>query len=163
MKVNKIFITTYSEKKWLDKMADDGYELIKHQGILYEFEKTDKRIFYQHIFLKKGRKSYLELDYKKKDKDAKAIYGNGFVALFRRYKESPKILSSDELRLNYLKHKQKRTTSYLCFFMSSLCCAMVARYLWPVWIATVFCLIMGFVYLADTMGVDKLIKDFVAE
>ena len=159
MNVTKLFFTTNGEKKWLEKMAREGMLLVKRRGFTYIFEKTDKQIFYRHIFLKKGRQSFARLDYKQKDKDAKAVYGNGYVALFYRLGEEPCILPRDKLRSNYLMHKQRRTTGYLCYFMASLIVAMVARYLWPLWLLCAVFLSSGFCYLADVRATDKMIKE----
>ena len=159
MRITKIFLTVYSEKKWLEKQAESGYELIKRDGFTYIFEKTDKKVCYGYVFLKNGKKSFQALDYKKKDGKAVAVYGNGYVALFYRLGEEPCILPRDKLRSNYLMHKQRRTTGYLCYFMASLIVAMVARYLWPLWLLCAVFLSSGFCYLADVRATDKMIKE----
>ena len=126
MKVTK-FLTTYGEKKMLEAQAQNGYELIKREGFSYIFEKTDKKVCYSYVFLKNGKKSFMALDYKNKDKNAKAVYGNGYVALFKRYDQKPEILSRDEQKKNILRHRQSRFTSALCIMVAALCFGAMSR------------------------------------
>lgn len=160
MKVTKIFLTVYGEKKFLEKKAAEGYELVKRVGFSYIFEKTGKDVHYGYVFLKKGRKSFIALDYKKKDGDAKAVYGNGYVALFKKYNEKPSVLPYEQRKVNYLEYRQKRMTGSLCLIMGGCCASVLARRIFaPLYILAALCLLLSFVYIYDTKTVDKLIKE----
>jgi len=154
MIIKKLFLTIYAEKKWLEEQAKLGYALKRHTGISYEFEQTDKSVFYRYIFLKNGRKSFLELDYKRRDPNCSFIYGNGIVALFKREEAYPEVLSVDELKKNYLKHRQSRhifrlvAILFLCSSIMRLRVVMIV--LWAVLFAY---------YMLDVNHLDKLIKE----
>lgn len=157
MKITKIFLTTYAEKKWLE--SQHGFELTKREGFGYTLEKTDEDVFYRYVFLKNGRKSFLELDYKSKDKNAQAIYGNGFVALFKKYGEKPSILPTEQLKLNYLRHRQRRITTAICLLAAALCAAAVGRILAPLWLLSALFIAVSVVYLIDARATEKMIKE----
>lgn len=159
MRITKIFLTVYSEKKWLESQAQKGYELKKRDGFTYIFEKTDKKVCYGYVFLKNGRKSFVALDYKSKDKNATAVYGNGFVALFKKYDEKPEILSRDELKLNHLRHRQSRFTAALCIMVAALCFGALSRVFVGFLAFAVLSIVSGAIYFADVRGTDKLIKE----
>lgn len=160
MKVTKIFLTVYGEKKFLKKKAAEGYELIKRVGFSYIFEKTKKDVFYSYVFLKNGRKSFVALDYKKKDSEATAVYGNGFVALFKRYEQKPSVMPYEQLKLNYLNYRQRRTSAYLCLLMCGVCTSVLAKRVFaPLYIFSVLFLLLSFVCIYDTKTVEKLIKE----
>ncbi len=159
MEIKKIFLTTYAEKKWLEEQAKNGYALKKHHGITYVFEKSDSPVFYRYIFLKKGRKSFLELDYKNRDPKCEFIYGNGFVALFSRKDAYPGILSGNDLKLNYLKHRQSRQTAALCYIMGCCIFALATRVLSPLCIVSVLFAVLGVLYVIDARKTDKMIKE----
>ncbi len=159
MKITKIFFSINSEKKWLESQAEKGYELVKREGFSYIFEKTEKRVCYSYVFLKNGRKSFLALDYKNKDKKAKAVYGNGYVALFKRYDEKPEILDRDSLKLNYLRHRQSRFTGGLCIMVAALCFGALSRMFMGFLVFAALSIISGVIYFADVRGTDKMIKE----
>ena len=159
MRITKIFLTVYSEKKWLEKQAESGYELIKRDGFTYIFEKTEKQVCYGYVFLKNGKKSFQALDYKKKDGKAVAVYGNGYVALFKRYDTKPEILTRDELKLNYLRHRQSRFTGALCILVSALCFGALSRVFMGFLMFALLSIVSGMIYFADVRGVDKMIKE----
>ncbi len=159
MIIKKLFLTIYSEKKWLEKMASEGYVLKKHRGITYEFEKSDKGVFYRYIFLKNGRKSFLELDYKTRDPKCRLIYGNGYVALFSRKDAHPELLTKQELKLNYLKHRQGRQTTAICYI--AVCCMFVlaTRILSPLCVLSAVFAALAVLYVFDARNTDKMIKE----
>lgn len=159
MRITKIFLTVYAEKKWLESQAKIGYELTKRDGFTYIFEKTDRQVCYSYVFLKNGRKSFQALDYKNKDKKACAIYGNGYVALFKRYDEKPEILGRDELKLNFLRHRQSRFTSALCIMVAALCFGALSRVFMGFLVFAFLCIVSGAIYFADVRGTDKMIKE----
>lgn len=140
-------------------MAREGYILKKHRGISYELEKSEKGVFYRYIFLKKGRKTFLELDHKNRDPKCRLIYGNGYVALFSRTDAYPELLTKSELKLNYLKHRQGRQT-YAIYYIA-LCCAFVllARTLSPLWVVSVLFAALSVLYMYDVKKTDKMIKE----
>ena len=159
MEIKKIFLTIYDEKVFLEKMAKDGYVLTKHKGVSYFFEKTEKNVFYRYIFLRNGRKSFLELDYKNRDPKCKFIYGNGFVALFSREDGCPELMSKSELKMNYLKRRQSRQTMGICYI--AICCAFIAlaRTLAPLWAVSALYLFLSAMYMYDAKKTDKMIKE----
>lgn len=108
MTVKKFFRSFLKEKRWLEKMNGDGYELMSAAPFTYTFEKTGKQTAYEYVFLKKGRKSYIEFDYKSKDSDAKAVYANGYVALFKKPVKKGEFTlfkSFSDKRTNYMKRR----------------------------------------------------------
>ncbi len=157
MKKTKVFLTVNSEKKWLEKMAERGYALKKRAGFCYIFEKKNN-VKYQYVFLKNGRKSFLQLDYKKRDSDCRFIYGNSNVALFCKDGQSPSVLTESEIKINYLRRKQKCTTTYLCLIMIGCSLSALARIITPMWIIAGLCLAAAFVYIFETRGIDKMVK-----
>lgn len=159
MEIKKIFLTTYAEKKWLEEKAKKGYALKKHYGITYVFEKSDSPVFYRYIFLKKGRKSFLELDHQNRDPKCRLIYGNGFVALFSRADTYPELLTKQELKLNYLKHRQSRQTAALCYIMGCCIFALATRVLSPLCMMSVLFAVLGVLYVIDARKTDKMIKE----
>lgn len=80
----KFFISCQKEKKWLEAMNSIGYELVSASLGRYKFNKTDRKIIFEYVFLKNGRKSFKEFDYKTKDARCKAVYANADRALFKR-------------------------------------------------------------------------------
>ena len=159
MKITKIFFSVNGEKKWLEAQAQKGYELVKRDGFGYVFEKTDKKVCYSYVFLKNGRKSFLALDYKNKDKKAKAVYGNGYVALFKRYDQKPEILGDDGQKLNYLRHRQSRFTAALCMMAAALCFGALSRVFMGFLVFAALLILSGVIYFADVRGTDKMIKE----
>ncbi len=159
MTIKKIFLSVYDEKKWLDKMMGEGYVLSRRQGLDYIFEKSETPVFYRYIFLKNGRKSFLALDHKNRDPKCRLIYGNGFVALFCRKDAYPELLTKQELKFNYLKHRQGRQTAAICYIAA--CCAFImgARTLSPLWLASAAFAVLGVLYMLDIKKIDKLIKE----
>ncbi len=159
MIIKKIFLTVYSEKKWLEKMAGEGYALKRHKGISYEFEKSETPVFYRYIFLKNGRKSFLELDHKTRDPKCEFIYGNGFVALFSRKDAHPELMTKQELKLNYLKHRQARHTAALCYVMGCCIFALATRVLSPLCVVSALFAVLGVLYMIDARKIDKMINE----
>ena len=154
MKIKKIFLTVYDEKKWLEQKAEEGYILKRRKGVTYELEKTDGKVFYRYIFLKKGRKSFLELDHKNRDPKCRFIYGNGFVALFCREDGYPELMSGNELKQNYIKHRQTRQT--LCICCAAACCTSALRYRFI--LAALFG-VLAVYYWLDVKKLDKMTEE----
>ncbi len=159
MTIKKIFLSVFSEKAWLEQMAKDGYVLKKHCGISYMFEKTEKNVFYRYIFLKNGRKTFLELDYKNRDPKCNFIYGNGMYALFSREDTFPEIMPNDELKLNYVRYRQRRQTSALCYIAAACAFAMAARTFSPLCVLSVATAMLGIMFMIDVKKTDKVIKE----
>lgn len=114
----KFFLFFDSEKKWLKKMNNEGYELVKAGPFTYQFEKTDVKLDYEYVFLKNGKKSYDNLDYKSKDPDAKAVYANAETALFKKPCDKGEFTifqSLDEKKKNYLAKRSSLYTESICF------------------------------------------------
>lgn len=159
MEIKKIFLNVYSEKKWLEQMGKKGYVLKRHKGVSYLFEKSENKVFYRYIFLKNGRKSFIELDHKSRDPKCRFIYGNGFVALFCRDDDYPSLLPDADLKMNYLKHRQGRQTAALCYIAS--CCAFImGGRAMPFFFAlsAVFAA-LAVVYFVDVKKIDKMIEE----
>ena len=159
MEIKKIFLTIYNEKIFLEKMAKDGYVLTKHKGTSYFFEKTEKNVFYRYIFLKNGRKSFLELDYKNRDPNCRLIYGNGFVALFSREDDYPELMSKSELKMNYLKHRQSKFTSAICYVAATCCFVLGARSFRFNWVVAALFALLSVLYVYDVKKTDKLTEE----
>lgn len=109
IKRNKLFISILAEKKWLENMNRLGYEPISAGLGSYKFEKTDRRLKFEYVFLKNGRKSFKEFDYKSKDARCKAVYANADRALFKRLDSAGEftLFGSDEERI--LNAERKKT------------------------------------------------------
>lgn len=104
MKVfHKIFLSFADEERWLYKMNEDGYELVRASLFTFAFEKTGKAVKYSYIPLKHGRRSFTALDYKNRDADIKAVYANSEMALFKKPTDSgeQRLLSRSELLKAY--------------------------------------------------------------
>lgn len=128
-KIHRIFFSFFDEKRWLDKMNEDGFELMHASLFTYAFEKTDKRVRYEYIPLAHGRKSFLALDYKTKDKDVKAVYGKSDMALFKKPadKGTPSVLTAAEKRLAFARYRSSLSIYSLVFFAAAAIIALPAR------------------------------------
>ncbi len=129
MVITKFFISFIKEKNWLEQMNKKGYELKKRSGFVYMFEKTDTEVLYEYVFLKNGKRSYCEFDYKSKDTDAKAIYGNADMFLLKKPKSKGKVTvfqTLDEKKLNAAKKKAAlNSTAALYIGVCALCAALI--------------------------------------
>ena len=114
---HRIFLSFADEKRWLENMNRDGYELMSVSPFTYTFEKTDTAVFYEYIPLSRGRKSFKSLDYKKKDRDMRAVYANSEMALFKKPldKDMPKLMSVSEKLLAFAKYRVSLSTYALVF------------------------------------------------
>lgn len=159
MIIKKLFLTTYSEKVWLENMARKGYVLTRHRGISYQFEKSDNNVFYRYIFLKNGRKSFVELDYKNRDPKCRFVYGNSYFALFLKEGDRPALLSNQELKLNYLRYRQGRYTAAICYVAA--CCAFIvsAKTFLPMLLIAGIFAVLAALYMLDVKHIDKMIKE----
>ena len=117
MIIRKMFLSFIGEKRWLEKMNRDGYEPTRVTPYTYEFEKTDKSVVFEYVFLKNGKKSFDALDYKQKDADAKAVYANAEVALFKKPadKGAFTILTESQKKVNLLRKRSSLYTECLIF------------------------------------------------
>ena len=106
MTVRKIFLSAEDEHKFLKQMNGKGFELMSASPFTYNFDKTDREVAYQYIPIK-GRRGYNALDYKSKDKDAKAVYAKSDIALFKKSADKGDftILSANELNLRLIKRR----------------------------------------------------------
>ena len=127
--IHRMFFSFFDEKRWLDKMNEDGFELMRASLFTYVFEKTDKRVRYEYIPLRRGRKSFLALDYKNKDKDVKAVYGKSDMALFKKPadKGAPSVMTAGEKRLAFERYKSSLSVYSLVFFALAAMFALLAR------------------------------------
>ena len=96
MLIRKLFISHTAEKKWLESMNAKGYELVSAAPFSYTLEKTGKRVSYEYIPLRKGKRTFDALDYKKKDKSARAVYCKSDMALFKKPADAGAFTVADE-------------------------------------------------------------------
>lgn len=127
--IHRMFFSFFDEKRWLDKMNEDGFELMRASLFTYVFEKTDKSVRYEYIPLRRGRKSFLALDYKNKDKDVKAVYGKSDMALFKKPadKGASSVMTAGEKRLAFERYKSSLSVYSLVFFALAAMFALLAR------------------------------------
>ena len=70
-----------------------------------------------------------------------------------------RIFSRDELKLNYLRHRQSRFTGALCIFVSALCFGALSRMFMGFLAFSALSIVSGAIYFADVRGTDKMIKE----
>ena len=127
--IHRMFFSFFDEKRWLDKMNEDGFELMRASLFTYVFENTGKSVRYEYIPLRRGRKSFLALDYKNKDKDVKAVYGKSDMALFKKPadKGAPSVMTAGEKRLAFERYKSPLSVYSLVYFAVAAMFALLAR------------------------------------
>ena len=157
MKQTKIFLTAALEKKWLDQMSQNGFELLSRKGFSYEFKKSSRQTFYQYVFLKHGKKSFLQLDYKKRDPKAKLVYGGSEFALFKRKGECPQVLAGNNLKINYLTYIQGQKMRALSILVLGLTSALAARIVPLFWAAFVCCAVAYALHTINAAQVKKML------
>ena len=157
-----MFLSFIGEKRWLEKMNRDGYEPTRVTPYTYEFEKTDKSVVFEYVFLKNGKKSFDALDYKQKDADAKAVYANAEVALFKKPadKGAFTILTESQKKVNLLRKRSSLYTECLIF----LAVTMMLIMLWvrqSMLIMLLFAIVTGILTVKGAIQavlLDKYIK-----
>jgi hypothetical protein len=104
----KYFLSFLKEKDWLVHKNRNGYELVSRRGFNYDIKKTLIPVEYEYVFLKKGKKSYKEFDYKSKDAEAQAIYANGDILLLKKplSKGEISVFSNSTERINNANEKR---------------------------------------------------------
>ncbi len=104
---HRMFFSFVDEGRWLEKMNSDGLELMRAAPFKFEFEKTDTQVQYEYVPLRRGKKSFSALNYKKKDKNLKAVYAKSDMALFKKPKSKGKseLLTNAELFLAFARYK----------------------------------------------------------
>ena len=159
MTVKKIFLSFVGEKRWLEKMNEEGYELMSAAPFTYTLEKTDERVTYEYVYLKKGKKSFDELDYKSRDRDARAVYANAETALFKKpvSKGEITIFSGDsERRLNLLKRRSAVYTESICLFAAVMLLCML-------WSRTSAIVTLLFAALSGALAIKSLLQALVID
>lgn len=104
---HRMFFSFVDEKRWLEKMNCDGLELMRAAPFKFEFEKTDTPVHYEYVPLRRGKKSFSALNYKKKDKNLKVVYAKSDMALFKKpqSKGQPELLTGNERLLAFARYK----------------------------------------------------------
>ncbi len=159
----KFFLSFVNEKRWLEKMNGDGFELVKAAPFTYQLEKTDKKIIYEYVCFKHGKRDFDNFNYKLKDSGAKAVYLNGETALFKKDAQKGEFTlfaSADEKKLNYLRRRSSLYMTSLCFLAASVCCLMLYRRL-EASIMLAFCIacaLLTLSYFVQSFLLDRYIK-----
>lgn len=156
MKITKLFLNTAAQLRWLNSMSQNGYELTRRTLFCYHFEKSNTPTFYQYVFLKQGKKSFLELDYKAKDKNARLVFGNSELALFKCKGREPQILSDKDLRLNHLMYIQKKRMSAVMSLALAMCASLIARQQPVLWVVTLALIIASISYSLSANAIKKM-------
>lgn len=104
---HRMFFSFVDEGRWLEKMNSDGLELMRAAPFKFEFEKTDTQVQYEYVPLCGGKSHFSVLNYKKKDKNLKAVYAKSDMALFKKPKSKGKseLLTNAELFLAFARYK----------------------------------------------------------
>ncbi len=147
---HKLFFSLTAQKQFLDTMNKKGYELIGAAPFTYKFEKTNRAVCYQFIPVK-GRNGYLALDYKNKDKNAKAIYAKSDVVLFKKIADKGDftIISENELKLRLAKRKSKNYNLSLCLIALGILMATLGSRVssLPLTLLSVIVLVLSFIMM----------------
>lgn len=160
--VHKFFLSFADELRWLEKMNKDGYELMSVSPMTYKFEKNDNRVQYEYIPLRHGKKSFIALDYKNKDKNTKVVYASYDIALFKKSQNKglPAILTTKEKRLAFERYRSSlslHSIIYIAIFaMLSLIAGRFSVY--PLYIMSAFFLIFSASGFYNASKTEKYIK-----
>lgn len=138
-------------------MSQDGFELMSRKGFTYEFGQTSKAIFYQYVFLKHGKKTFLQLNYKKLDPKAKLVYGGSEFALFKRNGQAPEVLDRSKLRINYLTYQQGQKMRAISTLVLTLTSVAAARIMPIFWVAALWCGVACILHLISANAVKKML------
>lgn len=153
MKKYKFFFSAESELKWLESINRLGYEPVSASLFSYTFEKTDREMQFEHVFLKSGKRSYKEFNYKSRDNKAKAVYANGDRALFKKPTSQGgfELFSSNAERL--LNAEQKRAslnTQALIYLGAVLICTLLSESISVLaWVMRAGVAVFGFLSVYD--------------
>ena len=162
MKKYKFFLSPESEIRWLESMNRLGFEPVSASLFSYTFEKTGRELEFCHVFLKKGKKSYREFDYKSRDPQSKAVYANADRALFKKEKAKGgfNLFSNSAERL--LNAEQKRAslnTQALIYLGLVLICTLLFNSISVVAIISRICLfVFAFLAIYDYFTSVNLLK-----
>lgn len=129
---HKIFFSFADECGWLEKMNKEGYELMSAAPLTFRFDKTNNTVNYEYIPLKRGKKSFLALDYKKKDKDLKAIYATSDMALFKKTKSKglPELMTINEKKLAFERYRSSLSLHGIIYTaVFAMLCLTAMRYM----------------------------------
>ncbi|MBQ8605919.1 MAG: hypothetical protein IJ408_04210 [Clostridia bacterium] len=130
----KLFLSFLKEYQWLVHKNRNGYELDSRRLFNYDIKKTLVPVSYEYVFLKNGKRSYKEFDYKSKDPDAKAVYANSDILLVKKPISLGKITvfkSADEKKQNALKKRASLNTTALVLLGIALIMTVFMKILSP--------------------------------
>ena len=163
----KFFISFLKEYEWLESKNRNGYELESRKLNCYNVSKTLVPVEYEYVFLKKGKKSYKEFDYKSRDKDAKAVYANADVLLVKKplVKGDITVFSGREEKLrNAAEKRTSLNISALIMLGIALILSVLMRILTPlkwVFFAVDVCLVLSAAYnYYLSYQINKYIKEY---
>lgn len=162
----KFFTDCRKEKKWLEDMNKLGYELVSATLGRYKFNKTDRKIIYDYVFLKSGRKSFKEFDYKSKDARCKAVYANADRALFKRLESAGDFTlfsSRDEKILNAERKKTQLNSHALLNMGLVLIFTALSKVItplsWLMYLCVIACAILAIIDYSQTYHMSKYISE----
>lgn len=130
MKKYKFFFSADAERKWLENINRLGYEPVSASLFSYTFEKTDREMQFEYVFLKNGKKSYKEFNYKSRDPRSKAVYANADRALFKKQKtqgDFELFSSRAEKMLNVEQKRSSLNTQALVYLGMVLICLLLSN------------------------------------
>ena len=131
----KFFLSFIKELEWLRRKNRNGYELASRRMADYDIKKTNVPVSYEYVFLKNGKKSYKEFDYKSKDPSAIAVYANADMLLVKKPICDGALTlfsSASDKKQNAAQKRTALNMSALIFLGATLISTALARVIRPI-------------------------------